>query len=193
MKVNKRRLLYSKELMKLILINKQSPTQLRKPSLRCFPLLFLLSFHAGAHTIGFAQCFTFKNRLFNFDGSGNPDPLLETSTLESLRRVCPNQDDSNTQLAPLDPVTSNKFDNNYFRNLVNNSGILQSDQALMGDNKTATMVINYSRFPFWFTRDFGASMVKMAAIGVLTGQDGEIRKNCRVVNQLEAFGQVDDL
>lgn len=148
----------------------------------CFPLLFLLSFHAGAHTIGFAQCFTFKKRLFDFDGSGNPDPLLETSTLETLRRVCPNQDDSDTQLAPLDPVTSNKFDNNYFRNLVNNSGILQSDQALMGDNKTATMVINYSRFPFLFTRDFGASMVKMAAIGVLTGQDGEIRKNCRVVN-----------
>lgn len=75
-----------------------------------------------------------------------------------------------------------KFDNSYYKNLLNSSGLLQSDQALMGDNRTASMVENYSRFPFMFARDFGASMVKMAGIGVLTGQNGQIRKNCRAVN-----------
>lgn len=136
----------------------------------------------GAHTIGFAQCFTFKSRLFNFNGSGNPDPILDASLLQNLRSVCPNQADSDTQLAPLDRITSTRFDNTYFRNLLNNSGLLQSDQALMRDNTTASMVINYSRFPYLFSRDFGASMVKMANIDVLTGQTGEIRKNCRVLN-----------
>ncbi|XP_015868739.3 peroxidase 10 [Ziziphus jujuba] len=137
---------------------------------------------SGAHTIGFAQCFTFKSRLFNFDGSGNPDPTLDASLLQNLRSVCPNQADSDTKLAPLDPITSTRFDNTYFRNLLNNSGVLQSDQALLGDNTTASMVINYSRFPYLFSRDFGASMVKMSNIDVLTGQNGEIRKNCRVIN-----------
>ncbi|KAL0321988.1 UNVERIFIED_CONTAM: Mitogen-activated protein kinase kinase kinase [Sesamum calycinum] len=137
---------------------------------------------SGGHTIGFAQCFTFKPRLFNFDGAGNPDPILDQSLLGSLRSVCPNQDDSDTNLVALDAATSSRFDNSYFRSLVNNSGILQSDQDLMGDNQTAALVLSYSKFPFLFSKDFGKSMAKMSCIGVLTGQDGEIRKNCRVVN-----------
>ncbi|KAL6993706.1 Peroxidase 10 [Sarracenia purpurea var. burkii] len=137
---------------------------------------------SGAHTIGFAQCFTFKPRLFNFDGSGNPDPTLDALLLSNLKSVCPNQDDSDTNLAPLDPVSYYKFDNIYYKNLLNNSGLLQSDQALMGDNRTAAMVNNYSKFPFRFSNDFGVSMVKLSSIGVLTGQNGQIRKNCRVVN-----------
>nr|AKN79301.1 peroxidase 8 [Betula platyphylla] len=136
---------------------------------------------SGAHTIGFAQCFTFKPRLFNY-ADGKPDPTLDSSLLQKLQSTCPDQADSDTKLSPLDSVTSDKFDNVYFRNLVNNSGLLQSDQALMGDKTTAAMVINYSRWPPLFSKDFGESMVKMANIGVLTGKSGEIRKNCRVVN-----------
>ncbi|PKI36500.1 hypothetical protein CRG98_043109 [Punica granatum] len=137
---------------------------------------------SGAHTIGFAQCFTFKSRLFDFGGSGKPDPALDTSLLQNLQSVCPNQVDSDTNLAPLDPLTINKFDNSYYMNLVNSSGLLQSDQALMGNDKTASMVMNYSKYPFLFAKDFGASMVKMAGLGVLTGQNGQIRKTCRAVN-----------
>lgn len=142
----------------------------------------IINFQAGGHTIGFAQCFTFKPRLFNFGGSGGPDPSLDSSMLQSLQTACPNQGSSDTNLVPLDSTTTNKFDNIYYKNLVNNSGLLQSDQALMGDNTTAAMVAYYSKFPYLFSKDFGASMVKMANIGVLTGQNGEIRKNCRVVN-----------
>ncbi|XP_009586909.1 peroxidase 10-like [Nicotiana tomentosiformis] len=137
---------------------------------------------SGSHTIGFAQCFTFKQRLFDFDGSGNPDPTLDSSLLGNLRSVCPNQSDSDSNLAPLDAVTINKFDNVYFKNLMNNSGLLQSDQALMNDNNTASMVSTYSKYPYLFSKAFAASMVKLTNLGVLTGQDGEIRKNCRLVN-----------
>ncbi|MBA0772012.1 hypothetical protein Gotri_007456, partial [Gossypium trilobum] len=138
--------------------------------------------NTGAHTIGFAQCFTFKQRLFNFGGSRKPDPDLEASLLKGLQTVCPDQVDSDTTLVPLDSVTTNRFDNSYYRNLVNSSGLLQSDHVLSTDNRTASMVLSYSRYPYLFLKDFGASMVKMANIGVLTGQDGEIRKNCKVVN-----------
>lgn len=65
---------------------------------------------------------------------------------------------------------------------MNNSGLLQSDQALMNDNNTASMVSTYSKYPYLFSKAFAASMVKLTNLGVLTGQDGEIRKNCRLVN-----------
>ncbi|GKU94688.1 hypothetical protein SLEP1_g8142 [Rubroshorea leprosula] len=137
---------------------------------------------SGGHTIGFAQCSTFKTRLFNFSSTSQPDPALDASFLESLQSICPNQVDSDTNLAPLDSATTYRFDNAYYTNLLNNSGLLQSDQALTGDNRTASMVLNYSKYPYLFNKDFGASMVNMANLGVLTGKDGEIRKNCRVVN-----------
>ncbi|KAK2967541.1 hypothetical protein RJ640_030412 [Escallonia rubra] len=138
---------------------------------------------SGAHTIGFAQCSTFKQRIFDFDGAGNPDPTLDASLRSNLQTLCPNQAVSDTKLAPLDAVTVNKFDNVYFNNLVNNSGLLQSDQALMGDNKTAALVTFYSKYPLQFFKDFGASMVMLSKVGVLTGQDGQIRKNCRVTGR----------
>ncbi|XP_047317846.1 peroxidase 10-like [Impatiens glandulifera] len=137
---------------------------------------------SGGHTIGFAQCVTFKQRLFDFDGSGNPDPTLDLSLLSNLLSICPNQASSDTNLAPLDPVSIFKFDNIYYKNLINNTGLLMSDQALMTDNTTASMVQNYARYPYLFLKDFATSMVKLSGVGVLTGQDGQIRKNCRVVN-----------
>lgn len=142
----------------------------------------LIPFAIGAHTIGFAQCFTFKRRLFDFKGSGNPDPTLDSSLLSSLRTTCPNVDASNTKLAPLDSATSSMFDNSYYKNLLSNSGLLESDQALMGDQRSAAMVNSYSQYPYLFNKDFGESMIKLGNIGVLTGQAGEIRKKCGFVN-----------
>lgn len=137
---------------------------------------------SGAHTFGFAQCFTFKPRLFDFGGSGKSDPSLDSSLLQNLQKVCPNQADSDSNLAPLDPVTTNTFDNTYYKNVLSNSGLLQSDQALLGDNTTSALVTNYSKWPILFFRDFAVSVEKMGRIGVLAGQQGQIRKNCRAVN-----------
>ena len=136
----------------------------------------------GAHTIGFAQCIAFKNRLFNYKGSGQPDPALDSSALPDLKTICPNQDSSNSNLAPLDSPSAYRFDNVYYTNLVRRTGLLESDQALMGDPRTAALVKAYSMNPYLFYNDFAASMVKMSNIGILTGKDGQIRKSCRFVN-----------
>ncbi|KAK9902903.1 hypothetical protein M0R45_001418 [Rubus argutus] len=144
---------------------------------------------SGAHTIGSAQCFTFKPRLFNFGGSGKPDPALDSSFLTDLQRFCPNQAASDTKWAPLDPVTPTTFDNVYFRRLVNNAGLLQSDQALMRDDRTASRVISYSRSSSLFFDDFGESMVRLARIGVLTAPRGEIRESCRRSNYRGGFAK----
>ncbi|KAK9942202.1 hypothetical protein M0R45_007880 [Rubus argutus] len=136
---------------------------------------------SGGHTLGFAQCFTFKRRLFNFEGSGNPDPALDSSVLTKLQSICPNQDAANSNLAPLDS-SAVRFDNVYYTNLVNNAGLLESDQALVKDPNTATMVNLYSGNPFLFSQDFAASMMKLGNVGVLTGLNGQIRKRCGSVN-----------
>ncbi|XP_031266625.1 peroxidase 10-like [Pistacia vera] len=137
---------------------------------------------SGAHTVGFAQCFTFKHRLFNYKGTGRPDPALDSSALPNLQSICPNQDSSNTNLSPLDTASVYRFDNGYYTNLMQSTGLLESDQALMGDSTTAALVRAYSMNPYLFSSDFAVSMAKMGNIGVLTGQDGEIRKVCRSVN-----------
>ncbi|XP_008236638.1 PREDICTED: peroxidase 10 [Prunus mume] len=136
---------------------------------------------SGGHTLGFAQCFTFKRRLFDFNGSGKPDPTLDSSALTNLRRLCPKKDSANSNLAPLDS-TNLIFDNAYYTNLVSNTGLLESDQALVKDPNTAAMVNSYSANPFLFSNDFAASMVKLGNVGVLTGKDGQIRKKCGSVN-----------
>ncbi|PIA56155.1 hypothetical protein AQUCO_00700480v1 [Aquilegia coerulea] len=139
---------------------------------------------SGAHTIGFAQCFTFRRRLFNFGGSGKPDPTLDSSMLKKLQTVCPNGDMTNTnnKIAPLDSQTINQFDNLYYKNVMSNTGLLESDQVLLQDPNSASMVQYYSMYPSLFSDDFATSMVKLGNVGVLTGEEGEIRKNCHFVN-----------
>lgn len=137
---------------------------------------------SGAHTIGYAQCFTFKTRLFNNSGTGKPDPSLDTTFLSNLQTVCPNVNASNTKLVPLDGQTTYGFDNSYYVNLVKNTGLLGSDQALMGDPKTAALVKQYGDDGLGFYTDFPESMMKLGSIGVLTGKQGQIRKKCNSVN-----------
>ncbi|CAJ1939393.1 unnamed protein product, partial [Sphenostylis stenocarpa] len=133
---------------------------------------------SGGHTIGFAQCFTFKGRLFDFQGSGRPDPVLDFSLLTKLQTMCPNEDTSNSNLAPLDATSSLVFDNEYYKNLIYNTGLLQSDQALTKDRRTAAMVYYYSNNRFSFYNDFAESMVRLSNAGVLTGIKGQIREKC---------------
>lgn len=136
----------------------------------------------GGHTIGFAQCFAFKRRLFDYKGSGKPDPTLDSSLLSNLQSTCPNRGPSKTNLAPLDITSTDKFDNSYYTNLRGNKVLLESDQALMVDPLTAAMVNSYSMNPFLFYNDFAASMIKLGNVGVLTGENGQIRRKCGYVN-----------
>ncbi|CAN4112257.1 unnamed protein product [Withania somnifera] len=121
-------------------------------------------------------------RLFDYQNSGKPDPNLDSSMLSNLQSTCPDTDGSNSKLTPLDIQSVTRFDNAYYRNLMNNSGLLESDQAQMSNSETADMVKSYSLYPYLFYEDFAASMVKLGNVGVLTGRNGQIRKVCGSVN-----------
>ncbi|KAF2289483.1 hypothetical protein GH714_036609 [Hevea brasiliensis] len=138
---------------------------------------------SGAHTFGRAQCRTFSNRLFNFSGTGSPDPTLNTTYLATLQQTCP-QGGSGSTLANLDPTTPDSFDNNYFTNLQNNQGLLQSDQELFSTTGAATIAIvnSFSSSQTAFFQSFAQSMINMGNISPLTGSNGEIRADCKKVN-----------
>ncbi|MED6210411.1 Peroxidase 59 [Stylosanthes scabra] len=147
----------------------------------------------GAHTIGRARCVVFSNRLFNFSGTGSPDPTLDTAMLSDLQNLCPQNGDGNTT-APLDRNSTDLFDSRYFQNLVNSKGLLSSDQILFSSDDaistTKALVQNYSNNASLFFADFANSMIKMGNINPKAGSDGEIRKTCRVaLNRLASFRQ----
>ncbi|RDX74533.1 Peroxidase 15, partial [Mucuna pruriens] len=138
---------------------------------------------SGAHTFGRAHCSTFIDRLYNFSNTGNPDPTLNTNYLEILREICP-QNATENNLTNLDLTTPDQFDNNYYSNIQDNNGLLQSDQELFSTTgaDTIDLVNSFSSDQTVFFDNFVVSMIKMGNIGVLEGDEGEIRLQCNFVN-----------
>lgn len=128
-----------------------------------------------------------RGRLFNFSGTGAPDPTMEPNLVKELQGICTqNSDGSTTTVVALDKSSRDSFDNHYFQNLVNGKGLLQSDQMLYSDDlassTTKTIVQSYSKNPSLFFTEFANSMIKMGNVSPLTGSNGQVRINCRVVN-----------
>ncbi|WCJ32421.1 Peroxidase superfamily protein [Euphorbia peplus] len=140
---------------------------------------------SGGHTIGQAKCGTFNNRLFDFNTTGVPDPTVESTLLSNLQSFCPSNGDT-TRTTALDQNSTDLFDNHYFDNLLNNKGLLGSDQILFSSpeaiSTTKSIVESYSSNSKLFFDDFANSMIKMGNISPLTGSNGQIRRNCRLVN-----------
>lgn len=73
-------------------------------------------------------------------------------------------------------------DVHYYKHLLQNKGILRSDQVLMDSETTAIWVRIYSANWRLFQNDFGLAMTKLSNLGVLTGTLGEVRHQCSAVN-----------
>ncbi|WMV54934.1 hypothetical protein MTR67_048319 [Solanum verrucosum] len=129
---------------------------------------------SGAHSIGQAQCFLFRDRIYN-NGTH-----IDAEFASTRRRQCP-QEDQNGNLAPLDLVTPNQLDNNYYKSLIQRKALLQSDQVLLSGGSTDSIVTEYTNNPRTFASDFAAAMIKMGDISPLS-QNGIIRTVCGAIN-----------
>ncbi|RWR92449.1 peroxidase 17-like protein [Cinnamomum micranthum f. kanehirae] len=135
---------------------------------------------SGSHSIGKGRCFSIVFRLYNQSGTGHPDLNMDPVYREMLDRLCPLGGDGNVTGA-LD-ATPRLFDNQYFKDLVNERGFLNSDQTLYsGNDQTRKVVQHFSRNQEDFFSAFVEGMVKLGDLQ--SGQAGEIRKNCREVNK----------
>ncbi|GKV02244.1 hypothetical protein SLEP1_g14701 [Rubroshorea leprosula] len=128
----------------------------------------------GAHTVGEARCINYRNRIYN---ETNIDP----SYAAPLRAICPITGGDNN-LAPLDTETPAVFDNDIYKDMMMEKGLLHSDQQFYNGGSTDSQVEGYSKNPEAFAADFGNAMIKMGNISPLTGTSGQIRLNCRKVN-----------
>ena len=131
----------------------------------------------GAHTFGKSRCQFFDRRL----NVSNPDSTLNPRYAQQLRQACSSGRDT---FVNLDPTTPNKFDKNYYTNLQSNTGLLTSDQVLHSTpgEDTVKIVNLFAASQNQFFESFGQSMINMGNIQPLTGNQGEIRSNCRRLN-----------
>ncbi|MCO5569849.1 hypothetical protein L7F22_023563 [Adiantum nelumboides] len=141
---------------------------------------------SGAHTIGKARCVTFRQRLYNQGAiNGEQEPLLKSSFGEALVNACP-QVGGDNNVSPLDMSSPTIFNSQYYNNLLMGEGLLASDQILVSSSTssdtTSSLASSFEESQRDFFDNFKKSMIKLSSINVLTGSQGEIRKNCRKVN-----------
>ncbi|XP_062203534.1 peroxidase 3-like [Phragmites australis] len=135
---------------------------------------------SGAHTIGVGHCNVFAARLSNF--AAGADPTLNAAYAAQLRAQCgPSASSNNATAVPMDPGSAARFDAHYYVNLKLGRGLFASDAALLTDRRAAGMIHRLTRQGY-FLEEFKNAVRKMGRVGVLTGGQGDIRRNCRALN-----------
>ncbi|MFS7991651.1 putative peroxidase [Helianthus anomalus] len=129
---------------------------------------------SGAHTLGFSHCSKFSKRIYNKKGI---DRTLNRQYALQLRQMCPLKVDPRIAIN-MDPTTPRTFDNAYFRNLQQGKGLFTSDQNLFTDTRSRPTVNQFASSNNAFNQAFVAAITKLGRVGVLTGNKGEIRRDC---------------
>ncbi|CAN6243133.1 unnamed protein product [Urochloa humidicola] len=145
---------------------------------------------SGAHTIGIAHCSSFADRLYGHPdaGAGNDttDPALDAAYAANLRRrkcLAANGGYAEDAVVEMDPGSHLTFDLGYYRALLKHRCLLQSDAALLTDAAARADVEGVVGGPDEvFFQLFARSMATLGTVQVKTGAQGEIRRNCAVVN-----------
>ncbi|KAK4485575.1 hypothetical protein RD792_008218 [Penstemon davidsonii] len=132
---------------------------------------------SGAHTLGFSHCNRFSNRIYNFRPTSPIDPTLNRQYALQLRQMCPRNVDPRIAIN-MDPTTPRTFDNAYFINLQQGRGLFTSDQVLFTDSRSRGTVNQFASSNAAFNQAFIQAMTKLGRVGVLTGNQGEIRIDC---------------
>lgn len=145
---------------------------------------------AGAHTIGIAHCSSFADRLYGYPGAGagndTTDPSLDATYAANLRRrKCRAASGGYAEdaVVEMDPGSHLTFDLGYYRALLKHRGLLRSDAALLTDaaaRADVESVVGGAEEVYF--QVFARSMARLATVQVKTGAEGEIRRNCAVVN-----------
>lgn len=132
---------------------------------------------SGAHTLGFSHCDQFSKRIYG----KQIDPTLNRGYALQLRQMCPLKVDPRIAIN-MDPTTPQTFDNAYYQNLVQGKGLFSSDQILFTDTRSKSTVQQFASSNTAFNNAFVSAITKLGRIGVLTGNKGEIRRDCTAIN-----------
>ncbi|KAL5717058.1 peroxidase [Ranunculus cassubicifolius] len=133
----------------------------------------------GAHSVGRVHCINIVNRIYP-----DIDPTLDPEYAAYLRGRCPNPqpDQKEIEYARNDRETPMVIDNMYYKNLLSNKGLLLIDQQLTSDPTTNAFVVKMASDNGYFWDQFSRALLLLSENNPLTGDEGEIRKDCRYVN-----------
>ncbi|XP_047967693.1 peroxidase 51-like [Salvia hispanica] len=132
---------------------------------------------SACHTVGFSHCDKFSNRIYNFSPRNPVDPTLNKAYATQLQGMCPRNVDPRIAI-DMDPATPRKFDNAYFKNLIEGKGLFTSDQVLFTDSRSRNTVNLWASNVKAFNESFITAMTKLGRVGVKTGRNGNIRFDC---------------
>ncbi|KAI8528208.1 hypothetical protein RHMOL_Rhmol12G0132700 [Rhododendron molle] len=146
----------------------------------------------GAHSIGVAHCSNFAYRVNKYNDTFQIDPKLDDADSAKIKSACQRQvsnEEIEKTTLPFDTHTPFKMDGGFYTNLLNGTGLIESDQAMALDPRTRPIVERLAEDEGKWLNQFGRAMSRLAAVDVKTGSEGEIRKQCRSVN-LENKGNI---
>ncbi|XP_073134908.1 peroxidase 21 [Henckelia pumila] len=134
----------------------------------------------GAHSIGRVHCANIVHRLYP-----NIDPTLDPDYAEYLKGRCPspNPDPRAVEYARNDRITPMILDNMYYKNVLNHRGLLVIDQQLVSDPNTYPFVVKMASDNAYFHEHFSRALLVLSENNPITGDEGEIRADCRYVKQ----------
>lgn len=137
----------------------------------------------GAHSVGRTHCVKLVHRLYP-----EVDPRFNPDHVPHMLKKChdPIPDPKAVQYVRNDRGTPMKFDNNYYRNILDNKGLLLVDHELAYDPRTRPYVIKMAKNQDYFFKHFARALTILSENNPLTGTKGEIRKRCNLVNKRSA-------
>ncbi|KZV51756.1 Peroxidase superfamily protein, partial [Dorcoceras hygrometricum] len=133
----------------------------------------------GAHSIGRVHCSNIVHRLYP-----TVDPMLDQDYAEYLRGRCPSPDPDPraVEYARNDRITTMILDNMYYKNVLNHKGLLIIDQELVSDPNTYPFVEKMASDNGYFHDQFSRALLVLSENNPITGDEGDIRVDCRYVN-----------
>ncbi|KAJ4832602.1 Peroxidase 21 [Turnera subulata] len=133
----------------------------------------------GGHSVGRVHCVNLVDRLYP-----TVDPTIDPDYANYIKGRCPtpNPDPQAVLYARNDRETPMILDNFYYKNLLKNKGLLIVDQQLASHPITAPYVQKMAADNDYFHQQFSRAALLLSENNPLTGDQGEIRKDCGYVN-----------
>lgn len=138
---------------------------------------------SGAHTIGVSHCSACSDRFsFGSNGTGTAiDSTMDPSYAAQLLQKCPATPSPSTLIVN-DLKTPTVFDNAFYSNIELGRGLFHSDAVLFADPRSRSFVQQFAQDQNSFFSSWAESFLKLSLVGVKTGSQGEVRKQCNVRN-----------
>lgn len=137
--------------------------------------------------MGRTHCRYVEDRLYNYKNTGKQDPKMNSTIANQLKKLCPPRTKKGQAdpLVFLNPESGSRyiFNNSYYSRIGTHEAVLEVDQQLLyGDTLTTGLVSELASDFEELRFAFALSMSRMGSINVLTGKEGEIRRNCSCTN-----------